>query len=499
VKKWQFLVILTHNKPMRVSILLFLLLICLSGPINGQIMPVPNRQETVAPISKKLAETPSELSSFSIPISVDLVPFFKMAELAIDTVFASDGYPEQWVLEGCDLRYKYVFKRSPLTITAQKNNIKVGFIGSYFIIGESRLCVSGKAISPWSPSCSCGLNEKQRMATIEFNINFNIQNDYKIRTTISVAEPKALNNCEVCFFGKDVTKQVMTGLKQRLIEAKKEMENNYGLIDFKSVAQQVWIKLQAPYPASNYGWLYLNPVAISLNSIEAKGTQLKVVLGYKGDTQFLLEQKNIPTTTLPPLSNFKDTAGFTISLTALMQYDSLSKIINEQLRGTTIKFKKGFIKKEIVIDSCQLVFGYNNRVQYNLYFSGSDKGLIKLLGELKYNETNEQLNVDANDFSMETDNAVMNYLDWLLKKKILHEIEKKTSITLTPYYENAKKLIEQQLSREWTTGLVGNCKMKKLKLVSTRADIKYFEVKLNAEGNLNLQVDKIPSNPLGSL
>ena len=484
---------------MRVSILLILLLICLTGQSFGQSTAASKGEISPASANKMLIEKQAEFSSFNIPISVDLVPFFKMAEQSIDTVFSSDGYPEKWVQEGCDLRYKYVFKRSPLTISAQKNNIKVSFIGNYFIIGETRLCVSGKAISPWSPSCSCGLNEKPRQATIEFNMNFKVLNDYKIITSISVAEPKALNNCEVCFFGKDVTKQVMAGLKQRLLTAKKEMESSYGLIDFKSTAQQVWTKLQLPYAASTYGWLYLNPIALSLNSIEATGNQLKLVLGYKGDTQFSLEEKKVATTTLPLLSNFKDSSGFTVKLTALMQYDSLGKIINKQLSGTKIDYKKGLIKKEIIIDSCQLVFGYNNRVQYNLFFSGSDKGSIFLLGELKYDESKEQLNFDANNFNMKTDNSLLNSLDWLLKKKILREIEKKASIPLQPYYENAKNIIESELSKEWITGLVGKCKVEKLKLISARADIKNFEVKLIAEGDLKIQVNKMNATPLESL
>ena len=54
-----------------------------------------------------------------------------------------------------------------------------------------------------------------------------------------------------------------------------------------------------------------------------------------------------------------------------------------------------------------------------------------------------------------------------------------------------KYFLKSELSKEWITGLVGKCKVEKLKLISARADIKNFEVKLIAEGDLKIQVNKM--------
>src|ERR1700741_5335047 len=57
-------------------------------------------------------------SEINIPIRIDLKPMYQMAEKSVDTVFTSPGYPDEWLQDGCDTRYKYVFRRSPLQMKA---------------------------------------------------------------------------------------------------------------------------------------------------------------------------------------------------------------------------------------------------------------------------------------------------------------------------------------------------------------------------------------------
>ncbi|MEI9807688.1 MAG: DUF4403 family protein [Bacteroidota bacterium] len=54
------------------------------------------------------------VSEINIPIQISLKPVYAMAEKNVDTLFTSVGYPEGWVQQSCDMRYKYTFRRSPL-------------------------------------------------------------------------------------------------------------------------------------------------------------------------------------------------------------------------------------------------------------------------------------------------------------------------------------------------------------------------------------------------
>jgi hypothetical protein len=61
-----------------------------------------------------------------------------MAEKNVDTVFTSPNYPEDWVYDGCDTRYKYYFRRGPLLMKASGTSLTVGFTGYYKISGATR-------------------------------------------------------------------------------------------------------------------------------------------------------------------------------------------------------------------------------------------------------------------------------------------------------------------------------------------------------------------------
>jgi hypothetical protein len=101
-------------------------------------------------------------SEINIPIQVNLKPMFAMAEKSVDTVFTSPHYPDEWVQEGCDMRYKYSFRRSPLSISGSGNTLSLDFMGYYKIVGSTRLCVKGTVMSPWTPACRCGFSEPER-------------------------------------------------------------------------------------------------------------------------------------------------------------------------------------------------------------------------------------------------------------------------------------------------------------------------------------------------
>ena len=55
-------------------------------------------------------------SEINIPIQVNLRPLYLMAEKSVDTAFFSPNWPDGWVQDGCDTRYKYRFRRGPLQV-----------------------------------------------------------------------------------------------------------------------------------------------------------------------------------------------------------------------------------------------------------------------------------------------------------------------------------------------------------------------------------------------
>jgi len=108
----------------------------------------------INPEKPVLAETNFKLDSLpdseiNIPIQINLRPIYTLAEKQVATLFTSPGYPNGWVQQGCDTRYKYSFRRSPLQMKASGLSLNLGFTGYYRIIGSTRVCVAGAAITPW--------------------------------------------------------------------------------------------------------------------------------------------------------------------------------------------------------------------------------------------------------------------------------------------------------------------------------------------------------------
>ncbi|MBK8698132.1 MAG: hypothetical protein IPN29_00550 [Saprospiraceae bacterium] len=113
--------------------------------------------------------------------------------------FTSPGYPEGWVQEACDTRYKYIFRRSKLQMQASGMSLNLGFTGYYKIIGSTRVCANGVVLSPWTPPCRCGFNEPERRVNVSFTNSLTLMTNYKVKLAINRNEPQPIDKCEVCF------------------------------------------------------------------------------------------------------------------------------------------------------------------------------------------------------------------------------------------------------------------------------------------------------------
>lgn len=472
---------------MNVRILAIILSFCLTGTTFAQ-RTVFESTETIPVVRSNDGRS---LSQIFLPIKVDLRPFFALAEKSVDTVFTSDNYPNGWIQEGCDLRYKYIFRRSPLSIVVRPNQIKLSFTGFYKIVGETRICIKDKVLSPWTPSCKCGFDEGERKVNVSMQIQFILNNNYSISTEISIGEPKPLNNCEVCFFGKNVTAQVMDGLKKKLVESKKELEQSYKLIDFKSKAQEVWKQLQSPFKIDSIGWLQLDPKQLYLQNFTAIKNSLEITLGMQAHPVFTIEKTEVAKTTIPLLKSTSQKPGFSVMLESKLRYDSLSNILNKQLTGQQFSISKGPIKKDFIIDSAGLEFGYNNRIKIGIKYSGSNKGYMELLGKPIYDSSTSTLQFNAMDFSISSDNKLLDASDWLFQKKIKKEITRRSIIKMDTYFDQAKQKLELELNKEWMPGLKGKGTITKIGIIETLPVVDAFSIKMIGEGLLEVEVSKL--------
>jgi hypothetical protein len=249
-------------------------------------------------------------SEVNIPIQVNMKPLYELAEKNVATIYTSPNWPDDWVTIDCANRYKYQFRRGSLQFIATGSTMNLAFTGYYKIIGSTRVCLGNTVISPWTPPCRCGFDEGERRVNVGFINTVKVSPDYKINLNISRQEPTPIDKCTVCFFGADITNQVMKGLKTELDLAKKSIEDSFGVVDLKPQVQLLWNKLNTSYNLYGLGWLKINPQRIRLINLFARNDSLNIFLGMTAKPVISLERPADLMTLAPGLDNSVSKPGF---------------------------------------------------------------------------------------------------------------------------------------------------------------------------------------------
>ena len=441
----------------------------------------------LSPGNFKLDSLPN--SEINIPIQINLKPMYAMAEKSVDTVFTSAGYPDGWVQEGCDTRYKYVFRRSPLQIKGTGSSLNIGFMGYYKIVGSTRVCVSGAVISPWTPPCRCGFSEPERRVNVSFSNSITVQPDFKVKLAVKRNDPQPLDKCEVCFWGQDITKSIMKGLVENLDASKKDMEKTYGAVDLKPRFQQLWDQLNKVYGLYGLGYLQMNPQKIRINNLFINKDSLNIFLGLSAKPSISFEKPVDKKSLVPNLGTFSKQQGFSIFLDAVLNYDSLGAIVNQQLKGKEFKFKKGFIKKRFVIDECKIYGGGFEKLIIKILFSGTNDGVVYLVGKPVYDNEKKTIEIADIDFDIKSKNVLLGSADWLFDKKITKEISKNARFELGAYIDSAKVNINKQLNQEWIKGIRSFGDIKDIKLIGIYPMQQQLIIRSNCSGDLSVKVE----------
>lgn len=430
-------------------------------------------------------------SQIIIPIQINLKPIYALAEKNVDTVFTSPGYPEGWIQLDCATRYKYHFRRSPLLMKTSGTTMNLSFTGLYQIIGSSRACVKGTALSPWTPACSCGFNEGERKVAVNFSSVFSFQPNHQIRVTVNRKEPQALDKCSMCFWGQDVTAQVLNGLKEELDAAKKVIEDSFRIVNTRPYMQAAWTKLNEVFSIPGLGFMKLNPKKIHMENIYAKDDLLNISIGITASPVINFENQAPTTSLVPDLTSAQTKNGFNIFLDAALNYDSLSNVTNGYLKGKRFDFKEAILKKHVIIDSCRVGGNSDGNLIVNVHFSGSHNGSVSFIGKPFYNEQTKSIEVANLDYDLVTKDFLLKTAKWLFNKKIITELKKYTTFNMNSYYDTASKALDTWINKEWAKGIKSSGKVNDLKITNVKALQEYLYIQTNCVGHLSLRVDEL--------
>ena len=272
---------------------------------------------------------------------------------------------------------------------------------------------------------------------------------------------------------------------------KTAIEKSYGTVDLRPRFQQVWDQLNKIYNLYGSGWLQINPQRLRIKSMYARNDSLNVLLGLSARPVVSFEKPAEIITVLPLMADAGNVPGFNIFLDAVMNYDSLSNLLNRQIAGKEFDFNKGPVKKKFVIRDCLLYGANNEKLIIKVNFGGTDEGVMYLVGKPVYDAVKKQLEIVNIDFDIRSKDALLKTADWLFNKKIINEISRYARYDLTAFIDTARNGINQQLNREWIKGVRGYGQINDLKLVGIYPLLQHLVIRSNCSGELSVKVESI--------
>ncbi|MGE5106265.1 MAG: DUF4403 family protein [Sphingobacteriales bacterium] len=430
------------------------------------------------------------LSEIDIPVKISLQPLYDLAEKKVDLVYTSDNYPNQWQYDGCDTRYMYQFKRDKLRISTKANVLRLSFSGFYKVKGSQRACLGNTVVSPWAPDCSCGYTEEPRRVEVGFKAILGLNADYSISPLIERLEPLPIDKCEVCFFKKNITKTVMDQLKLELDSAKTGMLDTLSKMNIKNSFQQLWDKLNSGQNLYGLGYLKMNPEKIRISSLQADGDTLSLSVGLSARPIISSIKPADTKTIIPNISDFKQRSGFNLFLDAQLDYDSLSNIITNRMKGYRMDISL-VPQKYIIVESVKLYGDGKDKVIFAVEFSGSNNGIMYFVGKPVYDKNTSTLEIKNLDYDLKTKNVFLNTAKWLFDKKIISALNKHSRFELGNYISGLLPKLNLQLNREIYKGVFTSGALENLQVTDLLPTTGVFILRCNVKGNLAMRINSI--------
>lgn len=468
------------------SFLYFFVAIILASGCSKKIIP-----DKPTLVKTNFAKDSLPVSEIDIPLKINLKPFYEIADKNVATIYASEGWPNDFVVDNCDTRYMYRFKRGPLKFSANGSLLNFGFTGTYVIAGAQRICTgtgsNRTAVTPWSPTCTCGLNEGERRVEIGYKASLKLRNNYSFASGIQRLEPKAVDKCTVCFWGQDITPTVMKQLKEQLDIAGKDLQDSINSLSLRPQFQELWNTLNTSIRLYDAGYLQIHPQKLRISEFYAHNDTLNISVGISAQPMVSLTKPTDIKTIVPDISEFRQREGFNIYIDAVMDYDSLSAILTRQLYKKRIDIDK--VNKYIIVEKIDLYGQNNEKIILKLQFSGSASGIMYLTGKPVFEKERKELAIRNLDYDIHTRNVLIKTAKWLFNKKITTELNKYAVFNVAEYTNALITRMNEQVNREWKKGISTAGEIKQVQIEGIYPLEKNLVLRCNTQGVLSIKVD----------
>lgn len=384
-----------------------------------------------------------ERNEFVIPLQVNLTSYLNQARLQVPGNY-SGNYQ---TCEGTS--YDLYFEQTGVKMNTFGNTLETQIDGKYRI--KLNYCPKCSDLFTSSPICvtpripfSCGVGEAMPKLRITLRTAINVGSDYHLNTQTGISALNSVTPCEVTVFYYDISETLMEEMNKALKREMMQLDKNLGKISFENSFRDLWTGIQQPLAIPGIGYLHFAPTSLKMTTPVLKQNMLYTTLVI-GNTSYVNGQKQTEVNrTLPSLENIPVPPHDTFELhTDLnLNYDSIGQLIQREIAGKRIDLKK----KHIQIDSLRIRCLDNQRLLIGMHFSGSRKGIIYLTGKPVIDGKEQTFHFQELNYYLKTKNVLLKSAGWLFNERILNELNRASTIPLTPLLNQLKTQITRQLN-----------------------------------------------------
>lgn len=425
-----------------------------------------------------------EIDSYvHIPIKINISSYLKEADKSVPMNLVGGEDP----CEG--MAYQYTFDRNPIQLSGLQNKFTLGITGKYGLKVSycpkcSGVLSDNSCITPRFNG-SCGINEEKRKIEIDYLSELKISNSYKLSSSTKISDIRTIDRCEFTFLKYDVTQKVIDQVKKPLMDIATEIDKSIAKIDLKSSLEALWGQLNTPIPVESYGSIYFHASELALSKMDLQKNSLNFFLSIQAKPELhLVPLPAYRASKLPALSAYIPKEGFQLHVQAFAPYDSLSNLLNKELKGKKIDLKGN----ELIIENTRISGSDAGKLAIEVRFSGSKKGTFIVEGTPTLDSNKKRISMPDLNFDIKSKNALLKTAKWLFSAKITSVIKEAAQFDYAQILLEVRKELEKNLNRDLEENIQLKGKVKEADLLLILPESNRLRLQMLVNGQLSVTI-----------
>lgn len=293
---------------------------------------------------------------------------------------------------------------------------------------------------------------KQAEASILLETRITLEPDWRL-TARTAPRIETLPNCRLTAFRErlqfDVTPQVRRAFDAGLAQAARELDRQVReRADLPRIAQIVWQRLHEPIPVTAAFAFELRPRSAKLAAPVFVRREIRTGLLLEGELA-MRQPTSPPVPPLPALESTAPIEALDLDVLFAVPLEEANARLAESLRGQPFRTKGG---RTVRLESIRFALA-GERLVVEADVTGDFKGRLAFSGTPLFNAATGILSLEGFRYSLETENLLIRFANWLRQDTYRRQFEQLTRVSLPELLNEQKDRLEAVLKSSFDGGL----------------------------------------------